>query len=474
MKWTFGFTVNVEEHCSHSCFPPRAAHLLHKERTSTTGGLCLNNGHLKSQATFTSMMRSSAAVRWCAWSLCAIGWPALCRAQEHLQATWADRYVVQRDAQLALDRNLLNNNRDSVLYWTDRQLCVPGKRITNCLPLFDDRVRTLAHFFVGAFQHVLDDIAVDRHFWINYLPPPYEGPLQDRPANVRTRPLLTREGLYNLWALQAQRVLDDINTQVADAEDREFLGLYWMAAVNTWYAYEARPPFDEADVQQRAHALLARRPDHPQFMLLRLWAREYVPGKRGFGFSLQGGGNRLGGELEQQFASTWNFGLRLDMTYKRLMYSFNLRTLQADLAADMPHGDSLWEKGQAVTCTMLGMQLGYMLVDRPAYRIMPTAGIHLARDHYSPDEEQSITKGFVQPTLDLVMDLKLNFKAQAEARRAAPTDTERWSPRRHGYWLLRGSVGYAPLGFGPVIGPQGSILYWSIGIGGFMQAASYR
>ena len=408
--------------------------------------------------------------------LCSLALHGTCNAQgPPMPVAATDQYVAQRDAQLSLERALLNGQADSVGYWVDRRMLIQGKRTVDTLPLFDDRLRTLAHFHVGSFQLVLEDIARDRHYWKGYRPMPYEEALDIPRKPVRSRPVRSETGLYDLWALHAQRVLRDITSQVIDAEEREFLALYWMAMLNDYYLFEARSPFDPMEVEQRADSLLARRPDHPRIALLRIWAREYVPSKTGLGFVVQGGPNRLSGELDKRFTRPWNFALRIDITSKRFMYAFCLRMLEADLAQDMEHGDSLWQKGQRVGSTMIGTQLGYMIVDRPAYRIIPSAGIHLAGVVYrSKDDEESRTQRFVQPTIELNLDLKMNFKAQAEARRAGPLDRERWSPRRHGYWLLRATAGLAPLGFGPVISPQGSIVYFSIGAGGFMQAAAYR
>jgi hypothetical protein len=269
-----------------------------------------------------------------------------------------------------------------------------------------------------------------------------------------------------------------IGSHVADADEREFLSLYWMAMLNDLYTYEARQPFPDAEIQRRAESLLARVPEHPQAALLRRWMGVLRPSTVGMGWDFRFGLDLLTGDLDSRFNNAHNFALNLYTTYRRWMFLGTFRGHEAKLSGDLAHADSVWRQGESISSLMVGPHLGYMVIDLPAYRVIPTAGVQLSSIGYAEkkDGKSTITRTswFLQPTFELNMDLKLNFKAQAQAPRPVAGEAERWSAERHGYWLVRGTVGYSPMGYGPVITSQGSIWYFSLAFGGFMQAARYE
>jgi hypothetical protein len=130
-----------------------------------------------------------------------------CAQAPPLRAQHPDEYVVQREALLAFERALLDDDADSVLYWVDRELIVERKRRTDTIPLFNDQLRTLALFYAGQFPHVLADIARERHYYyLTYPPPIYKGGPVPVGTPNRSPSWQMGSGLYDLWALRAERV----------------------------------------------------------------------------------------------------------------------------------------------------------------------------------------------------------------------------------------------------------------------------
>lgn len=372
-----------------------------------------------------------------------------------------------RDSKVALERALMANDEDSISYWRSAAVVIGSGQHADTVPLLDDQERTLLNYTTGEFHAILNDIEARQHFYCSRDRRPYssyKGEIYVLPSWY-TSPSLTY-GLRDLWLVRSTTVLSELNRSTIDSTDREFLSLYWMATINALYNFPVDTIYDQEEIDRRSNVLLA---DHPTYrhapIVKSNIRRQLKPTRTGVGLAFLGGTNLMLGDLGKQFTNSSNFGINIDLTYDRWMIRFIAMGLDSKLKTDLLVDSTTWQGGRGVSGPSYGGSIGRVVLDNRTGRFIPSLGISTMQVQYAENDDDMIkTASFAQPTVELMYDLKLEFlkpSKDREAQRTLPTRKE------EAYWLVRLRTGIAPMGYGPSIGPQGAIVFFSIGFGGY-------
>ncbi len=370
-------------------------------------------------------------------------------------------------AKLALERALIANDQDSILYWRSTVIVITRGQRPDTVPMLDDQERTLLNFGTSDFANVLSDIDQRQHFYRSRDRRPfskYKGSIYVLP-DWYTSPSLTY-GLRDFWLVRSNAVLDSLQGSALDPRDREFLSLYWMATINSLYNFPIDTIFDQEDIDRRSNVLLAADPNYRYALIVKEnMRRQFKLAGTGFGFAFLGGTNFLLGDLNKQFTNSRNFGINIDITYRRWMFRFTGIGLDSKLKTELLVDTALWHGSKDVFGPAFGGSIGRVLFDDRIGRLVPSIGLSSMQLVYQENKDDKIeTASFIQPTIELMYDLKLDFlKLTNDQKAQRPLGTR----KEEAYWLLRFRAGFAPVGYGPNIDPSGSIIFLSVGIGGY-------
>jgi len=372
-----------------------------------------------------------------------------------------------RDTKLSLERALISNDLDSISYWSSTLIVITQGQRPDTIPLLDDQERTLLNFGTSNFASVLSDIDQRQHFYRSRDRRPYskyKGEIYVLPSWY-TSPSLTN-GLRDFWLVRSKKVLESLQGSAINSRDQEFLSLYWMATINSLYNFPIDTIFNQEDINRRSNALLAIAPDFRYAPVLKAnIRRQFKLARTGIGFAFLGGPNLMLGDLNKQFTNSSNFGINIDVTYDRWMFRFVGMGLDSKLKTDLLVDTAVWHGSKDVFGPSFGGSIGRILFDNRIGRLVPSIGLLSMRLVYEENKDEKVeTASFVQPIVEIMYDLKLDFLRPSKSQEAQRT---LWTRKEEAYWLLRLRAGFAPVGYGPNIDPQGSIVFLSIGIGGY-------
>lgn len=372
-----------------------------------------------------------------------------------------------RDTKLALERALIASDLDSISYWRSTVVVITQGQRPDTVPLLDDQERTLLNFAISEFPSVLSDIDQRQHFYRSRDHSPYskyKGEIYVLPSWY-TSPSLTN-GLRDFWLVRSKAVLESLQGSAMNSQDREFLSLYWMATINSLYNFPVDTIFNQEDIDRRSNVLLAADPAFRYAPIVKTdIRRQFKLARTGIGFAFLGGPNVMLGDLNKQFTNSSNFGINIDVTFDRWMFRFVGMGLDSKLKTDLLVDTAVWHGSKDVFGPSSGGSIGRVLLDDRLGRLVTSIGVSSMRLVYEENKDEKIeTASFVQPTVELMYDLKLDFLKPSKNQDAQRT---LWTRKEEAYWLLRFRAGFAPVGYGPNIDPQGSIVFLSIGIGGF-------
>jgi len=372
-----------------------------------------------------------------------------------------------RDTKLSLERALISNDLDSISYWSSTLIVITQGQRPDTIPLLDDQERTLLNFGTSNFASVLSDIDQRQHFYRSRDRRPhskYKGEIYVLPSWY-TSPSLTN-GLRDFWLVRSKKVLESLQGSAINSRDQEFLSLYWMATINSLYNFPIDTIFNQEDINRRSNALLAVAPDFRYAPVLKAnIRRQFKLARTGIGFAFLGGPNLMLGDLNKQFTNSSNFGINIDVTYDRWMFRFVGMGLDSKLKTDLLVDTAVWHGSKGVFGPSFGGSIGRILFDNRIGRLVPSIGLSSMRLVYEENKDEKVeTASFVQPIVEIMYDVKLDFLRPSKSQEAQRT---LWTRKEEAYWLLRLRAGFAPVGYGPNIDPQGSIVFLSIGIGGY-------
>ena len=371
-----------------------------------------------------------------------------------------------RESKLSLERALIANDRDSISYWRSALIVITQGQRPDTVPLLDDQERTLLNYSTSDFTSILSDIDDRQHFYRSRDRRPYskyKGEIHILPSWY-TSPSLTN-GLRDFWLVRSKAVLGSLQGSTINSQDREFLSLYWMATINSLYNFPIDTIFNQEDINRRSNALLDADPAYRYAPVIKSnIRRQFKPSRIGIGCAFLGGPNLMLGGLNKHFMNSSNFGVNLDVTYQRWMFRFTGMNLDSKLKTDLLVDTAVWQGSKDVSGPSYGGAVGVVMFDDRTGRLVPSIGLLSMRIAYEENKDERIeTASFAQPTVELMYDLKLDFLKPSKNQEAQRT---LWTRQEEAYWLLRFRAGFAPMGYGPNIGPQGSTLFFSIGIGG--------
>lgn len=374
---------------------------------------------------------------------------------------------VMPDTKVALERAMIANDLDSILHWRSALIVITSGQRADTIPLLDDQERTLLNYVTADFPAIIKDIDDRQHFYRSRDRRPcskYRGEIYVLPSWY-TSPSLTN-GMRDFWLVRSGSVLDDLKTSALNSTDREFLSLYWMATINSLFNFPIDTIFDQENIDRRCNALLAEDPTYPRAPVVKAnIRRQFKPARTGIGFAFLGGPNLMLGDLDAQFTNSNNFGINVDVTYQKWMFRFTGMGLDSKLSTDLLVDTTVWQGSKDVFGTSFGGSMGRVVLDDRIGRLVPSIGLSSMRIVYEENKDEKVeTASFAQPTVELMYDLKLDFLKPSKNQEAQRT---LWTRKEESYWLLRLRAGVAPMGYGPNIGPQGAILFFSIGLGGY-------